>query len=163
MTTPTFPALAINDLPLTLAMSCTSIAYLRFLKLLNDSIAAGAVANVTHTELKQHFGRTLESLWEKHVSAPYFYGQGIQGNTPQDLLDFYYGHNTALHRVEATLRRVNACGVQHPAVDAIFEEDLAKDVLEIITVFSARLYGSRSHKNQKLLDGVKAAVEASQC
>lgn len=27
-----------------------------------------------------------------------------------------------------------------------FEEDLAKDVLEIITVFSARLYGSRSRK-----------------
>ena len=47
--------------------------------------------------------------------------------------------------------------------DTTFEEDLAKDVLEIITVFSARLYGSRSRRNQKLLDGVKAAVEASQC
>ena len=47
--------------------------------------------------------------------------------------------------------------------DTTFEEDLAKDVLEIITVFSARLYGSRSRKNQKLLDGVKQAVQASQC
>ena len=48
--------------------------------------------------------------------------------------------------------------------DTTFEEDLAKDVLEIITVFSARLYGSRSRKNQKLLDGVKRAVEeASVC
>jgi putative resolvase len=48
--------------------------------------------------------------------------------------------------------------------DTTFEEDLAKDVLEIITVFSARLYGSRSRKNQKLLDGVKRAVEeASLC
>ena len=47
--------------------------------------------------------------------------------------------------------------------DATFEEDLAKDVLEIITVFSARLYGSRSRKNQKLLDGVRQAVEASRC
>lgn len=46
--------------------------------------------------------------------------------------------------------------------DTTFEEDLAKDVLEIITVFSARLYGSRSRKNQKLLDGVKRAVEESQ-
>jgi len=45
--------------------------------------------------------------------------------------------------------------------DASFEEDLAKDVLEMITVFSARLYGSRSRKNQKLLDGVKKAVEES--
>jgi excisionase family DNA binding protein len=48
-------------------------------------------------------------------------------------------------------------------VDTTFEEDLAKDVLEIITVFSARLYGSRSRKNQKLLDSVKQAVEASSC
>ncbi len=46
--------------------------------------------------------------------------------------------------------------------DTTFEEDLAKDVLEIITVFSARLYGSRSRKNQKLLDGVKKAVEEAQ-
>lgn len=43
--------------------------------------------------------------------------------------------------------------------DATFEEDLAKDVLEIITVFSARLYGSRSRKNQKILEGVKKVVE----
>jgi len=48
-------------------------------------------------------------------------------------------------------------------VDTTFEEDLAKDVLEIITVFSARLYGSRSRKNQKLLDSVKQAVESSIC
>lgn len=46
--------------------------------------------------------------------------------------------------------------------DTTFEEDLAKDVLEIITVFSARLYGSRSRKNQKLLDNVRQAVEKAQ-
>lgn len=39
-----------------------------------------------------------------------------------------------------------------------FEEELAKDVLEIITVFSARLYGSRSNKNKKLLEDVNKAV-----
>ena len=33
-----------------------------------------------------------------------------------------------------------------------FEEELASDVLEIITVFSTRLYGSRSHKNKKIID-----------
>lgn len=43
--------------------------------------------------------------------------------------------------------------------DTTFEEDLATDVLEIITVFSARLYGSRSKKNKKLLEGVAKAVE----
>ena len=40
-----------------------------------------------------------------------------------------------------------------------FEEELAKDVLEIITVFSARLYGSRSHKNKQLIEGLKKVVE----
>jgi len=39
--------------------------------------------------------------------------------------------------------------------DSSFEEDLAQDVLEIITVFSARLYGSRSHKNRKLVEELK--------
>ncbi|AEW05164.1 Resolvase domain protein [Sulfobacillus acidophilus DSM 10332] len=40
-----------------------------------------------------------------------------------------------------------------------FEEELAQDVLEIITVFSARLYGSRSHKNKKMLEKLKEAVK----
>ncbi|WP_306391880.1 IS607 family transposase [Telluria beijingensis] len=47
--------------------------------------------------------------------------------------------------------------------DTTFEEELASDVLEIITVFSARLYGSRSHRNQKLIDGMRTAVRDSQC
>ncbi len=40
-----------------------------------------------------------------------------------------------------------------------FEEELAKDVLEIITIFSARLYGSRSNKNKKLIENMQKAVE----
>ena len=40
-----------------------------------------------------------------------------------------------------------------------FEEELAKDVLEIITVFSARLYGSRSKKNKKLINDLEKVVE----
>ena len=47
--------------------------------------------------------------------------------------------------------------------DSTFEEDLAGDVLEIMTVFSARLYGSRSHKNQKLIAGVRSAIKEAQC
>jgi len=43
--------------------------------------------------------------------------------------------------------------------DTTFEEDLAKDVLEIITVFSARLYGSRSRKNKKLIQDLQQVVE----
>ena len=40
-----------------------------------------------------------------------------------------------------------------------FEEELAQDVLEIITLFSARLYGSRSHKNRKLVETLREVAE----
>jgi excisionase family DNA binding protein len=43
--------------------------------------------------------------------------------------------------------------------DSFFEEDLANDVLEIITVFSARLYGSRSHKNKKIVEELKDVAQ----
>jgi putative resolvase len=43
--------------------------------------------------------------------------------------------------------------------DASFEEDLASDVLEIITVFSARLYGSRSDKNRKIVEELKEVAK----
>ena len=46
----------------------------------------------------------------------------------------------------------------HKGEQPSFEEDLAKDVLEIITVFSARLYGSRSKKNRQLMDALKDAT-----
>jgi len=39
--------------------------------------------------------------------------------------------------------------------DISFEEELTKDVLEIITVFSAKLYGRRSHANKKLLEDLE--------
>lgn len=45
------------------------------------------------------------------------------------------------------------------AEDATFEEELVQDVLEIITVFSARLYGSRSHKNRQVLEALRTAAE----
>ena len=42
--------------------------------------------------------------------------------------------------------------------DRSFEEELASDVLEIVTVFSARMYGARSHRNKRLIEGVEKAV-----
>ena len=68
------------------------------------------------------------------------------------------------------------CGLQgieivinHKGEQPSFEEELAQDVLEIITVFSARLYGSRSNKHKQLLaslagedaDAVEAAKQLS--
>ena len=43
--------------------------------------------------------------------------------------------------------------------ESSFEEELVQDVLEIITVFSARMYGSRSHKNEKLVEAAKVLSE----
>jgi len=40
-----------------------------------------------------------------------------------------------------------------------FEDELTQDMMELITVFSARLYGARSQKNQKLLDGMSKVVK----
>ena len=49
--------------------------------------------------------------------------------------------------------------IMNKGQETTFEEDLTQDVLEIITVFSARLYGSRSHKNKKIMEAVQKAVE----
>lgn len=43
-----------------------------------------------------------------------------------------------------------------------FEQELVTDMIELITVFSARLYGSRSRKNQKLIDNMIKAVQDSE-
>lgn len=40
-----------------------------------------------------------------------------------------------------------------------FEAELAEDILEIITVFSARLYGSRSRKNRKLMQALQTEAD----
>lgn len=47
----------------------------------------------------------------------------------------------------------------HKGEPPSFEEELAQDVLEIITVFSARLYGARSHKNKKVIETLQAVME----
>jgi putative resolvase len=45
------------------------------------------------------------------------------------------------------------------AEERSFEEDLAQDVLEMITVFSARLYGSRSQKNKQVMQQLKEVAD----
>jgi excisionase family DNA binding protein len=41
-----------------------------------------------------------------------------------------------------------------------FEDELVQDVLEIITMFSARLYGARSRKNKTLIESLQLAAKA---
>lgn len=46
-------------------------------------------------------------------------------------------------------------GTKIVIIDAVqsisFEQELSQDVIELMTVFSARLYGKRSHKNKKAI------------
>ena len=43
--------------------------------------------------------------------------------------------------------------------DAIFEEDLSRDVLDVVDTFSARLYGARSRKSKKMMESIMKAIE----
>ncbi len=43
--------------------------------------------------------------------------------------------------------------------DSTFEAELVRDMIELVTVFSARLYGSRSRKNQKIVDNMVTSVQ----
>ncbi len=50
----------------------------------------------------------------------------------------------------------------HKGEQPSFEEELAQDVLEIITVFSARLYGARSKEHRALTEDLKQFAEAAE-
>ncbi len=60
-----------------------------------------------------------------------------------------------------TLCEINGCEVIiiNRTEDSTFEENLAQDVVEIITVFSARVYGSRSNKNKKIVEQLKEVAK----
>ena len=46
--------------------------------------------------------------------------------------------------------------------DASFVEELAQDMLEIITIFNARLYGSRNRKNQQIIHGMHKVLKETE-
>ena len=51
-------------------------------------------------------------------------------------------------------------GIIHQGDPPVFEEEPTQDVLEIITVFRAWLYGSRSHPSRKLMESLKEASDS---
>ena len=44
------------------------------------------------------------------------------------------------------------------SINADDNEELTKDLIAIITTFSAKLYGARSHKNKRLINEVKNVI-----
>jgi len=48
--------------------------------------------------------------------------------------------------------------LSHQSHETNQESSLAQDLIEIITVFSSRFYGSRSHKNKKRIEKCNSMV-----
>jgi predicted site-specific integrase-resolvase len=101
-----------------------------------------------------------------------FYLADIKRITPRDLkvderITINYARVSShdqkedLHRQSTVLELFSAAnGWQFETIDELsFEQELVQDMIDLIQVFNARLYGARSHKSQKLIDGIAKAVE----
>jgi excisionase family DNA binding protein len=58
-----------------------------------------------------------------------------------------------------TFKNVRVDIVETSPVERSFEQELAVDVIELMTVFCARLYGKRSHRNKKIIGGSDSALQ----
>ena len=140
-----------------------------------------AYARVSSHDQKQDLQRQKEVLssycaargWNYEVISDLGSGMNYKKKGLKNLLDAILGkkikrlvvtHKDRLLRFGAELV-FTLCEIHHVEVviinqgeDISFEEDLAKDVLEIITVFAARMYGARSHKNKKLVEAAKVLL-----
>ena len=141
-----------------------------------------AYARVSSHDQKQDLQRQKEVLssycaahgWNYEVISDLGSGMNYKKKGLKNLLDAILGkkikrlvvtHKDRLLRFGAELV-FTLCEIHHVEVviinqgeDVSFEEDLAKDVLEIITVFAARMYGARSHKNKKLVEAAKVLLD----
>lgn len=147
-----------------------------------ESSLTYAYARVSSHDQKQDLQRQKEALaaycishgWSYEVIADLGSGMNYKKRGLKNLLDAILSrkikrlvltHKDRLLRFGAELiftlceiHRVEVV-IMNQGEDLSFEEDLAKDVLEIITVFSARLYGARSHKNKKLLEAARVLLD----
>ena len=156
------------------------------LGLANESAATICYARVSSNDQKNDLERQHAALeaycaakgWRTQVIRDLGSGMNYRKKGLQELLELILRrrmrrlvitHKDRLLRFGAELV-FTLCELQgieiviiHKGEQPSFEEELASDVLEIITVFSARLYGSRSKKHKTLLaslgDGDEAAVE----
>jgi predicted site-specific integrase-resolvase len=147
-----------------------------------ESTLTYAYARVSSHDQKEDLQRQKEILssyctvhgWNYEVISDLGSGMNYKKKGLKNLLDAILSrkikrlvvtHKDRLLRFGAELI-FTLCEIHHVEVviinqgeDTSFEEDLAKDVLEIITVFAARLYGARSHKNKKLLEAAKVLLQ----
>jgi putative resolvase len=146
-----------------------------------ESFLTYAYARVSSHDQKLDLQRQKDVLasycaahgWNYEVIADLGSGMNYKKKGLKNLLDAILGrkikrlvvtHKDRLLRFGAelvfTLCEIHSIGVViiNQGEDSSFEEDLAKDVLEIITVFAARMYGARSSKNKKLVEAAKVLL-----
>ena len=147
-----------------------------------ESILTIGYARVSSHDQKEDLVRQKQALstycaahgWNYEIISDLGSGMNYKKRGLKNLLDAILGrkikrlvltHKDRLLRFGAELI-FTLCEIHHVEVviinqgeDLSFEEDLAKDVLEIITVFAARLYGARSHKNKNLIKAAKVLLD----
>ena len=143
----------------------------------DESSPTVAYARVSSSDQKADLDRQHAALeaycaakgWRTHVIRDLGSGMNCRKKGLQELLELILRrrmrrlvltHKDRLLRFGAELV-FTLCELQgievviiHAGEQPSFEDELAQDVLEIITVFSARLYGSRSRKHKQLLDAL---------
>ena len=150
----------------------------KLLKISDNDFPTIAYARVSSNDQKEDLARQCELLeaycaakgWRFELISDLGSGMNYRKKGLKKLLDLILKkqikrivltHKDRLLRFGAELV-FSLCEIQNIEIVIInkgeqpsFEEELTKDVLEIITVFSARLYGSRSHKNKKLMNDLQ--------
>jgi putative resolvase len=96
---------------------------------------------------RPEFLKMLEAVQQGRVSKVVVVYEDRLARFGVDLLRrVFAAYNTELEVMEATLTGTP-------------EEELAKDLISIITSFSARLYGLRSHKTKKLIAATREVIK----
>ena len=132
----------------------------------NDYIEAGRMFDHGATWARKHDGRCVvvdttstEHVPQAHCVAIRKFTAGVAPFSSKEVIptgveDGYeemgnWGHidGTALIRLMCCKTGTDLCVLQE-AFPKTFEEELTKDIVTLMTVFCARLYGKRSHKNK---------------
>jgi len=96
---------------------------------------------------RPEFLKMLEAVQQGRVSKVVVVYEDRLARVGVDLLRrIFAAYNTELEVLETTLTGTP-------------EEELAKDLISIITSFSARLYGLRSHKTKKLIAATREVIK----
>lgn len=150
-------------------------------KLTKERITVG-YCRVSSSDQKEDLARQVEYVSTYCVANGYRFkivsdvGSGLNYNKKglKELIDAIQNHEVeriVVHYKDRLIRfgfelLEQMCAFHDVKIDIInqtedktYEQEMVEDVLSVITVFSARLYGSRSHKQKALTKKVKEVLD----